>query len=245
VSIKLTGTKYLLINKLKQIKMALSTTGLTEGGGGLPKTITPGNHTLKINSIVLENFKFIDGAYHMILNVETEPIEGFEGFMIDKDDESKGHYAGQIGRVKASQYAFADGVTKSGVKVQRDRSIMIFLKNLTSTLGISDWFLSQDNKHDTIEEFIDAFNNEAPFKDKFVEFCVAGKEYEGKNGYTNYDMWLPKGTKGSYAITPIGGDVIKFNEEEHLKKMEVREVGSFGDDDLNIPQRAATDFSLD
>ena len=225
--------------------MALSTTGLTEGGSGLPKTIAPGNYTLKINSAMLEKFKFIDGAYHLILNVETQPIEGFEGFMIDKDDDSKGHYAGQIGRVKASQYAFADGVTKSGIKVQRDKSIMIFLKNLTSTLGISDWFLAQDNKHDTIEEFVDAFNADAPYKDKLADFCIAGKEYEGKNGYTNYDLWLAKGYKGAYAIAPVGGNVIKFNEEEHLKKMEVREVGSFGDDDLDIPQRAATDFSLD
>jgi hypothetical protein len=225
--------------------MALSTTGLTEGGSGLPKTIAPGNYTLKINSAMLEKFKFIDGAYHLILNVETQPIEGFEGFMIDKDDDSKGHYAGQIGRVKASQYAFADGVTKSGVKVQRDKSIMIFLKNLTSTLGISDWFLAQDNKYDTIEEFVNAFNADTPYKDKLADFCIAGKEYEGKNGYTNYDLWLAKGYKGAYAIAPVGGNVIKFNEEEHLKKMEVREVGSFGDDDLDIPQRAATDFSLD
>ena len=33
--------------------MGLSTTNLaTEGGSGLPKTIAPGNHTLKINSIM-------------------------------------------------------------------------------------------------------------------------------------------------------------------------------------------------
>ena len=105
--------------------MALSTTDLGTGGSGLPKTITPGNHVLKINSIELEDFKFIDNAYHLMLHVETAPIEGFEGFMIDKDDESKGRYAGQIGRVKASQYAFADGETKSGIKIQRDRSILI------------------------------------------------------------------------------------------------------------------------
>ena len=99
--------------------MALSTTDLGTAGSGLPKTITPGNHVLKINSIELEEFKFIPGAYHLMLHVETAPIEGFEGFLIDKDDESKGHYAGQIGRVKASQYAFADGETKSGIKIQQ------------------------------------------------------------------------------------------------------------------------------
>ena len=90
--------------------MALSTTDLQGGtGGGLPKTIAPGNHELKINSVRLEEFRFIEGAFHLMFEMETKPIEGFEGFMKDREDESKGHYAGQIGRVKASQYAFADG----------------------------------------------------------------------------------------------------------------------------------------
>ena len=127
--------------------MALSTTDLGTAGSGLPKTITPGNHVLKINSIELEEFKFIPGAYHLMMHVETQPIEGFEGFMIDKDDESKGRYAGQIGRVKASQYAFADGETKSGIKIQRDRSILIFLRTLAHTMGLDSWFLEQDG-HD-------------------------------------------------------------------------------------------------
>ena len=71
--------------------MGLSTKDLvSEGGGGMAKTIAPGNHSLRINSMVLENFQFIDGAKHLILNVETEPIDGFEGFLVDKDDESKG-----------------------------------------------------------------------------------------------------------------------------------------------------------
>ena len=36
--------------------MALSTTDLGKEGSGLPKTITPGNHVLKINNII-----FFDG----------------------------------------------------------------------------------------------------------------------------------------------------------------------------------------
>lgn len=227
--------------------MALSTTDLgKEGGSGLPKTIAPGNYLLKINSVALEDFKFIPNAYHLVINVETEPIEGFEGFLIDKDNESLGRYAGQIGRVKASQYAFADGKTKTGIEVQRDRSILIFLQKLCKTLSINDWFVAQDSKHDTIEELIQAFNDDAPFKDKYFDACVAGKEYEGKSGYTNYDMWFPKDGKGVYAIAPKGGSVLSYNEDEHLKKMETKAVSSFGDDDdLDIPKRAASDFSLD
>lgn len=226
--------------------MGLSTTDLAkEGGSGMPKTISPGNHTLKINRIDLEDFKFIDGAKHLMLHVETTPIEGFEGFMIDKDNPEAGHYAGQIGRVKASQYAYADGKTKSGVEIQRDRSVLIFLQNLCKALNINDWFAEQDNKHDTIKDFVEAFNLTAPFKDVFLEMCVAGKEYEGKSGYTNYDMWLPKSVKSGYAYAPVGGKVMLYDEADHLKKMEVKQVESFGDDDLNIPTRASSDFTLD
>jgi hypothetical protein len=230
--------------------MGLSTTDLATGSG-MPKTIAPGNHVLKINSIELEDFKFIDGAKHMILHLETEPIDGFEGFMLDKDDASKGHYAGQIGRVKASQYAYADGETKSGQKIQRDRSMMIFLQNLCKTAGINDWFVAQDNLHETIEDLIIAFNKTAPFKDKYLEFCVAGKEYVGKTGYTNYDMYLPKGEKNKYAYGDIeAGKVLVYNEATHLKKVETAEVKNFGDEDnsvgdFNVSSKSSSDFSLD
>jgi len=226
--------------------MGLSTTDLGTGGNGLPKTISPGNHVLKINMIDLEDFKFIDGAKHLILHVETEPIPGFEGFAFDKDNPEKGHYAGQIGKIKASQYAFADGETKTGIKIQRDRSILIFLQSLCKTLGINDWFTEQDGKHDTIEDFVDAFNASAPIKDKYLEFCIAGKEYEGKTGYTNYDMWLPKADNRKYAFGEIEeGKVITFDESKHLKKLETKEVKSFGDDDFTTPPKTSSDFSLD
>jgi hypothetical protein len=227
--------------------MALSTTDLGTGGSGMAKTIAPGNHTLKINSIELEDFRFIEGAKHLIMHVETEPIEGFEGFLIDKDDESQGRYDGQIGRIKASQYAFADGETKSGIKIQRDRSVMIFLQNLCNTLGINEWFRNQDGKHETIEDFVNAFSKEADYKGKFLEFCVAGKEYESKSGYTNYDMWLPKSENKKYAMAEVeAGKVMTYEEAKHLKKLEVKDVKGFGDDDtLFNPGKTSSDFSLD
>jgi hypothetical protein len=226
--------------------MGLSTTDLGTGGSGLAKTIAPGNHLLKLNGIQLEEYQFIPGAVHLIMNVETEPIEGFEGFLIDKDNPEAGHYAGQIGRVKASQYAFADGETKSGIKIQRDRSIMIFLQNLCKSLGINSWFLEQDNVHDTVEELVAAFNKTAPFKDKYINFCIAGKEYVGKTGYTNYDMYLPKADKGRYAYGEDEDKVVVYVEATHLKKAEVKEVKNFGDeDDFSGSSKASSDFSLD
>jgi len=227
--------------------MALSTEDLGTGGSGLPKTISPGNKVLKINNVELEEFKFIDNAYHLILHVETEPIEGFEGFALDKDNPDRGHFAGQIGRIKASQYAFADGETKTGIKIQRDRSILIFLQNLCKTMGINEWMQAQHNKHNTIEDFVDAFNQTAPIKDKYLEFCIAGKEYVGKTGYTNYDMWLPKAEKGKYAFGEVEeGKVIRYDESKHLKKLETTEVSKFGDDDDDLKSsKPSTDFSLD
>jgi hypothetical protein len=230
--------------------MGLSTKDLVNenNGGGMAKTIAPGNHTLRINSVVLEDFQFIDGAKHLILNVETEPIEGFEGFLIDKDDESKGKYKGQIGRVKASQYAFADGQTKSGIKIQRDRSLMMFLANLSKATGIMSWFEEQDNKFNTIEDFVKNFSNNAPLKDKYLDFCIAGKEYENKSGYTAYDMWLPKAENNKYAYGNEGSDrILKYDEAKYLKKLEVKPVDNFGDDDDDFPTpgKTSSDFSLD
>jgi len=229
--------------------MALSTTDLGSGGSSMAKTIAPGNHVLKINSVELEDFRFIEGAKHLILHVETAPIEGFEGFLLDKDDESKGRFEGQIGRVKASQYAYADGETKTGIKIQRDRSVLIFLQSLSKTLGINEWFVDQDGKHNSIEDFVDAFNASAPIKDKYLEFCVAGKEYLNKSGYTTYDMWLPKADNRKYSLGEVeGGKVISYEESKHLKKLEVKEVNNFGgadDDDFSMPTNTSSDFSLD
>jgi hypothetical protein len=227
--------------------MGLSTTDLGTGGSGLAKTIAPGNHILKINELTLEDFQFIPEAKHLILHVETEPIEGFEGFLLNKDNPEAGHYAGQIGRVKASQYAFADGETKSGIKIQRDRSIMIFLQNLCKSLGINEWFIAQNNLHETIDDLINAFNKTAPYKDVYLEFCVAGKEYVGKTGYTNYDMYLPKADKGKYAFSEVeDGKVLIYNEAIHLKKAETKEVKNFGeDDDFSVSPKTSSDFSLD
>jgi hypothetical protein len=228
--------------------MAIGTKDVSAGGSGLPKTITPGNHKLKINSVIAEDFKFIPGAIVINLNVETEPIEGFEGFMINKDDESKGHYKGQIGRVKAGQYAFADGETKSGVKIYRDNSILVFLKSICTALDMIEWFDAQDNKHDTIEDFILAFNETAPFKDKYLDFCIAGKEYEGKTGYTNYDLYLPKSSKNGFAFAKLdSGKQLLYSEALHLKKLEAKKVQSFGDDgeDFNVPNKVSADFDLD
>jgi len=233
--------------------MALSTKDLQESAS-VRKTIAPGNHILKINSVTLEPFKFIENAYHLMLNMETEPLKDFEGFLIDQENPDTGRYTGQIGRVKANRYAYADGETKSGIKVERDRSILMFLKTLCKALDSSEgeerfvkWFSAQDGKHETIEEFVEAFNTEVTTGEKvYLAFCIGGKEYENKNGYTNYDMYLVKSRGGKYAFGNNDSEkVMTYNEKEHLIKLSVKNVSSFGDEDISIPSNTSNDFSLD
>ena len=226
--------------------MAIGTKDVGTGGSGIPKTISPGNHKLKLNSLVGEDFKFIPGGISIILNLETEPLEGFEGFMLDKENPVAGHYKGQIGRVKSGQYAFADGVTKSGVQISRDNSILVFIKSLCTTLDIVNWFDAQDNKHNTIEEFITAFDKTAPYQDKYLDFCIAGKEYEGKTGYTNYDLYLPKSSRDGFAYAKLGsGKQLLYSEALHLKKLEAKKVEAFGEDDFEVSTKVGSDFDLD
>jgi hypothetical protein len=221
--------------------MALSTDNLPEGGG-VNKVIQPGNVTAKINSIELEPFKFIEGAYHFVMKLETAPIEGFEGFLIDKDRPELGHHKGQVGDLRASQYAFADGTTKTGIKIERDKSILIFLKNLCTALGCDDWFKAQNNKHETIEQFVLAFNNDKPFKDKYLDWCIAGKEYENKQGYIAHNLFLPKSMRGAYAFSAQGSNkTLEYDPIDHLIKLDKSPVQKF--DTLEDDSEDSADFS--
>jgi len=232
--------------------MALSTKDL-QGSASVKKTIAPGNHTLKINSVKLEPFKFIENAYHLMLHLETEPIDGFEGFLVDPENPENGYYKGQVGKVKANRYAYADGETKSGIKVERDRSILMFLKTLCKALDTASdselftkWFSAQDGEHETIEEFVTAFDTEIKKHNTYLDFCVAGKEYENKNGYINYDMFLARTSRGNYAFGEKGSKkVISYDEKHHLIKLPVKNVESFGDEDISIPSNTSNYFSLD
>ena len=216
----------------------LSTKDVKTGGGGLPKTISPGTHTLKINSVSLKRFAFMeaDNGYYFILNVETKPVDGFEGFFIDKDDESLGRYAGQIGEVKTNRYYYKDGTTKSGIEISRDMELLKQLKNLCIASDSIQWFDDADGKYDTIEAFIDAFNAAAPFKDKYMNFTVAGKEFERKNGYIGYDLFTPKLVRGTVAFEADDvkiSKLISFDEEKMWEKYQKKEVESFSDDTIS------------
>ena len=231
----------------------LNTKDIKTGGGGLPKLLQPGNAVCTINSVELEAFKFKEGGYHLVLSLEGPDLgSSFEGFFIDKNDEAKGRHKGQVGQVKAGEWAFADGTTKSGIEVSRDAEILKFVKSLCVALGITDWLDAQDDKHETIESLILAFNKEKPFAGKAMEYCIGGKEYVSKQGgYTNHELFLPKFIKGGAPFSMVAGKCIKFDPETHIRKKKVEAVEEFGSDadnsspDISLPAAGANDFSLD
>jgi hypothetical protein len=212
----------------------LSTKNVTTGGDGVSKTLEPGVALCKINGLSLEEFKFKDGAYNVILHLEGEDLgSGFEGFFIDKDRPELGKHKGKVGNVKGTEWAFADGETKSGVQVSRDMEMLKWLKQFCSSIGCLAWFDSQDEKHDTIESLFAAFSKDKPSKDNFYAFCIAGKEYTNRGGYTAHDLFLPRYSKEGVPVeldNASPSKLLKFKPEDHIKKRKVEPVNEFGGD---------------
>lgn len=222
--------------------MSISTKKITSTPAFVSKTIEPGNTTAKILNVYLEEFTFSPGAYNMILSIVGQDRGAdFDGFFIDPNDHSKGKHKGQVGRVKAGEYAFADGTTKSGIVIKRDDEILKFINFICKEID-SSWLEEQDGKHETIESLVKAFDNEKPFNNIWMNFCIAGKEYLNKEGYTKYDLFLPRYSKGKVAFEvcdKANSKLMKFNEEEHIKKSKAKEVKSFGEQ-----AETSSDFEL-
>jgi len=214
----------------------------TDGDGGVSKTLDPGTNLCKINNVTLEEFKFLPGSYNVMLHLEGEDLGAdFQGFFIDKNNETLGRHKGKVGKVKATEWAFADGETKSKVPVSRDKEMMKFLKQLCTSLGCLKWFDAQDEKHDTIQSLYTAFNKDKPFGNTFFRFCIGGKEYTNRGGYKAFELFLPKYSKEG---TPIEGDdvqvskLIKYNEADHIRRKKEEKVEGFGE------TKSGSDFEL-
>lgn len=194
----------------------LSTNNLPSAGQA--KTFSPGNQKLKINSIELAK-GFKEGSYHVHLNMEGVDLgEGFEGFYIDNVTKTGDRYKGQVGRVRMSQYAYEDGVTKTGTKINRDQSILRGLQNLAKVSGKELELAAVEA--DTIEEYVplaSAVLSGGPF----INFCVGGKEFVNRGGYIQHDMFLPNSRGGQFAFTADTEDPAKlltFNAATHIIK---------------------------
>lgn len=244
--LKSTGQKYSLI----KIKTMISTKNIKESGSSssVAKTLSPGNAVVKIYNIRLEATPYNKEAYNIILDVEGPSLgDTFEGFYIDKDDVSKGRHTGQVGRVKLTEYPFADATTPKGNVIDRDEEILKAVKNICKETDCMKWLDSQDEKHDTITSLVQQFNTDKPFEGKYLRVCIAGKEYQNKAGYTNHDLYFPKWSKEGIAYESASIDearsrVVKYNPEIHIKKSKTQEVSSF--DGKSAKKTLADDFEL-
>lgn len=209
----------------------ISTKDIPSGGSKTPKTLQPGNIKLKVNSIYLDKFPWGEDAYNVMLDCEGEDLgENFEGFFIDKDNESLGRHSGQVGRVRASQWAYEDKTIGDGIEISRDVEITKFLKNLCEATDCVDWLEGEDGKHETIESLVEKMNEDCPFADKYMSVCLGGREYENKAGYTNFDLFFPKFSKAGVPFESADaetGRVLKFNEADHIQRKKVKEVEEF------------------
>ena len=226
----------------------ISTINIPSEGSGVPKVLQPGNHTVTINTVKLEVPPYNKDAVNIILGVEGPDMgESFEGFWINKDDESLGRHKGQVASVKLSQYAYADGTTKSGISVKRDVELLKSLQTLCMALNCSDWLLAQNNNHNTMESLFTQFGTDKPFAGKQLYCCIAGSEYTNKQGYTNFDLYFPRTNRGSYAYEIAGtkgSQVVLFNEEIHIRRKKVEPVQSFGDSTVTTSSSVGDDFEL-
>lgn len=203
----------------------------------LAKTFGPGNQKAKINRIELQP-GYNPGSYQVKLFLESEDLgPDFEGFFIDPVAQTD-RYVGQVGTVRMSAYAFEDGSTKTGVKVNRDQSILRGLMNLAKALGVSEEL--DTISADTIEEFVPLASEVLSKNGKFLNFCLAGKEYVDKGGYTKYDLFLPTSKGGQYAyeaVDAVDSKLMKFDPSAHLiRKAPVKPVEEFAaaKDDFDI-----------
>jgi hypothetical protein len=195
----------------------LSTKDMSAGSGKIKPVIDAGNQELKINSITLHTPPYDQNAYDLQLNVESRPVGGeFEGFLLDVDNPNGPRYQGQVGRVSFQRYAFADATLPSGREINRDAEIMkalIFLAEQQDRRNELDSIQAQ-----TIEEFVSAASNILS-GDTYYNFCIAGREWENKDGYINLQLFLPKRSGAGVPFERVDLDnsrMVSFNRDEHI-----------------------------
>lgn len=232
----------------------LSTEDVNVSAGGLSKTIQPGNVKAAIRDVELSQRSELakkKNGYYVVLHLETPKIEGFEGFFIDVKNEEKGRWLGQVGRVKTHTWPYSDGETKTGQKINRDMDIMRMIKRICIALGpeAEKWFdVDANNKYDTIEDFIKGFNESGLYKDRWMNWCIACREWRKDNGHIGQDLYLPKFSRDgvpfeSIAVEEAESKMLKFVEATHLEKVEGQPVAQFagdGDGDANGTTAAAS-----
>lgn len=210
----------------------LSTKDMSAGAGKVKPVIGVGNQVIRINSITYDQTPYDSDAYNITLHVESEPVGGeFQGFLKDINDPNGPRYEGQVGRVRFSPYPYKDTTLPSGREIQKDQEIlkaMIYLSEVLNQRNDLDMIEAE-----TIEEFMvecnKLFSNSG-----FFNACIGGREWENKEGYVNYDLFLPRMSKDGIPLEAVGKEnsrLLKFNKEDHVRELKNKstssDVGSF------------------
>jgi hypothetical protein len=208
------------------------------GGNSISKVIQPGNVIAKVLDIKLDVPPYDSSAYNIVLTLETEPIEGFEGLAIDKDNPELGNYKGQVARVQTQQYSYNDYTSKEGKVTKKEDMIFKWLWNFAKEVGASEKLIADDIQADSIEDYLDAAKKYLIDPDKYIHFCIAGSEYENKAGYTQYRLFIakPEKSKLGYELYKAGEaptKLLKFDEATHIKRKKTEKVDSFEGKDAN------------
>lgn len=185
---------------------------LAKSSLNLSKTLVPGAQVCTITSITCRknDYKNQNGL-NVSLNLEGEDLtsQGFEGFFIDQNNPTLGRHKGAVGRVDLSQYTYTSksGRDKKGnpYEIDRDSSVMNDISKLAVACGKFDELMQ--GEVDDIEAFVERASE--VMTGCTLNFIIAGKEYE-KNGYTQYNLYIPKADKNMYAYEAVGAEASKL-----------------------------------
>lgn len=216
-----------------------------ENKGFIKGIISPGNYLLKINKVTLKLEAKVEFGVKLILSVETKPIEdsNFKGFSIDSTKPELGNYKGQIGNVAYSRWGMKDFLTNTGIQILKEEEILKAVKTICENLAISQWFEDADSRFPTIEDFIIGFNTEAPFKNIWATYCIAGRQYLSKdNKHINYELFLPNPDRLLGKAFHIKEDKVqKFFETNHIELLKPKIEGKGVADAIANPPATFTD----
>ena len=191
--------------------------------------IGPGNHKVKINSLSFDPTPYDPQAFNIVLNVETEPINGeFQGFLVDPSNPNGARYQGQVGRVRMSPYPYKDADLESGRKISRDQEIVkaiAFLADVTGKRDEVDMI-----EADSIDQFMNACKQIFKNTD-YINACIGGREWENNDGYVNVDLHLPRLSKAGLPLEAVGstaGRLLTFSYDEHVRKLVKKQASTVG-----------------
>jgi len=225
-------------------KVMLNTKDMSAGSGRTKPVLDPGNHVVKINSITLDQTPYDADSYNIHLHVETAPVGGdFEGFFRDYNDQSKGRYDGQVGRVRISPFPFKDTTLPSGREISRDQEILKNMITLAETLEMRDGLDSINAQ--TIEDFMRECDD-LMGGSKLINMCIGGREWENKEGYINNDLFLPRISKDGIAMEALDKEnsrLLKFDRAVHVKAL-VKKETSNDETPFKADSGSGSDFEL-